>query len=167
MWQIIHSKNYMHCSGFVGVSVLPTSRRVASLAPWWCHQIFSALLAFCAGNSPVTDEFPAERPVTWSFDGFFLICAWINGWVNNREAGDLRCHHAHYDVIVMTGTGVNNTGTNSTTKRTFYNGVSAKIHHVSHYVEVWQSRYVSQYQNLNEDMDAPYTILYSTWTVDK
>ena len=32
---------------------------------------------------------------------FSLICAWIYGWVNNGEAGDLRCHHAHYDVIVM------------------------------------------------------------------
>ena len=32
---------------------------------------------------------------------FALICAWINGWVNNREAGDLRCYRAHYDVIVI------------------------------------------------------------------
>ena len=32
---------------------------------------------------------------------FSLICSWINSWVNNREAGDLRRHHAHYDVIVM------------------------------------------------------------------
>ena len=32
---------------------------------------------------------------------FSLICAWINGWVNNHEAGDLRRHHAPYDVIVM------------------------------------------------------------------
>ena len=32
---------------------------------------------------------------------FSLICARINGWVNNREAGDLRRHRAHYDVIVM------------------------------------------------------------------
>ena len=30
-----------------------------------------------------------------------LVCAWINGWVNNREAGDLRRHRTHYDVIVM------------------------------------------------------------------
>ena len=29
-----------------------------------------------------------------------LICAWINGWVNNREADDLRRHSAHYDVVV-------------------------------------------------------------------
>ena len=32
---------------------------------------------------------------------FPLICAWINGWANNREAGDLRRHRAHYDVTVM------------------------------------------------------------------
>ena len=32
---------------------------------------------------------------------FSLICAWINDWVNNREAGDLRCYRAHHDVIVM------------------------------------------------------------------
>ena len=32
---------------------------------------------------------------------FFSICAWINGWVNNREAGDLRRHRAHYDVTIM------------------------------------------------------------------
>ena len=32
---------------------------------------------------------------------FTLIYAWINDWVNNREAGDLRRQHGHYDVIVM------------------------------------------------------------------
>ena len=43
------------------------------LASWWCHQMetFSVLLAICAGNSPVTGEFPAQRPVTQSFDVFF------------------------------------------------------------------------------------------------
>ena len=34
-------------------------------------ETFSALLAFSAGNSPVTGEFPAQRPVTWGFDAFF------------------------------------------------------------------------------------------------
>ena len=69
---------------------------------WWRHQIetFSALLALCVGNSPVTGEFPSQRPVTGSFGVFF--CVWINDWVNNREAGDLRRHHAHHDVTVMT-----------------------------------------------------------------
>ena len=32
---------------------------------------------------------------------FSLICAWIDGWVNNGEAGDLRRYRAHYDVIEM------------------------------------------------------------------
>ena len=32
---------------------------------------------------------------------FSLICVWINDWVNNREAGDLRRYRGHYDVIVM------------------------------------------------------------------
>ena len=41
--------------------------------PWWLHQMetFAALLALCAGNSPVTGEFHAQRPVTRSFDVFF------------------------------------------------------------------------------------------------
>ena len=40
---------------------------------WWRHQMetFSALLAICAGNSPGTGEFPAQRPVTRSFDVYF------------------------------------------------------------------------------------------------
>ena len=32
---------------------------------------------------------------------FSLTCVWINGWVNNREAGDLRRYHVHCDVVVM------------------------------------------------------------------
>ena len=41
--------------------------------PWWRHQMetFSALLALCAGNSPVTSEFPSQWPVMRSFDVFF------------------------------------------------------------------------------------------------
>ena len=40
---------------------------------WWRHQMetISALLALCVGNSPVTGEFPSQRPVTRSFDVFF------------------------------------------------------------------------------------------------
>ena len=43
---------------------------------WWRHQMetFSALLAMCAGNSPVPGEFPTQRPVTRSFDVFFDLC---------------------------------------------------------------------------------------------
>ena len=70
---------------------------------WWRHQMetFSALLGHLCG------EFTGHRwiPCTEASDaqlwGFSLICAWINGWVNNRGAGDLRRHRAHYDVTVM------------------------------------------------------------------
>ena len=60
----------------------------------------SALLAICAGNSPGPSEFPTQRPVTGAMM-FSLTSAWINGWVNNLEAGDLRRNRAHYDVTVM------------------------------------------------------------------
>ena len=44
--------------------------------PWWRHQMetFCALLAICAGNSPVTGEFPTQRPATRSYDVFFDLC---------------------------------------------------------------------------------------------
>ena len=72
-------------------------------SPWWRYQMetFSALLALCAGihRSPV--NFPHKG--LWHAALMFpLICAWINGWVNNCGGGDLRRHCAHYDVIVMT-----------------------------------------------------------------
>ena len=51
-------------------------------------------------RSPVNS--PHKRQWRGAFM-FSLIWAWLNGWVNNREAGDLRRHHAHYDVIVMWG----------------------------------------------------------------
>ena len=60
---------------------------------------FSALLA------PLCREFPSERQVTRSFDAFFDLR--LNKWSSkNREAGDLRRHRAHYDVIVMDQAGI-------------------------------------------------------------
>ena len=47
---------------------------------------------------------PVNSPHNGQWRGalmFTLICARINGWVNNREAGDLRRHRDHYDVNVM------------------------------------------------------------------
>ena len=46
---------------------------------------------------------PVNSPHKGQWRGalIFFICAWINGWVNNREAGNLGRHRGHYDVIVM------------------------------------------------------------------
>ena len=89
---------------------------VYSSQSWWRHQseTFSALLALCAGNSPV----PVNSPLKGQWRGaliFSYICARINDWVNNREAGDLRRHRGHYDVIVMWNT---RTADDSVTKGT-------------------------------------------------
>ena len=70
--------------------------------PWWRHQmeIFSALLVLGAGNSPSPMNSPHKGQ--WHIALVFsLICARINRWVNNREAGDVRHHRAHCDVNVM------------------------------------------------------------------
>ena len=57
-------------------------------------------------TGPLCGEFTGHRwiPLTKASDTglwCFLWSAWINGWVNNHEAGVLRRHRAHYDVIVM------------------------------------------------------------------
>ena len=64
-------------------------------------ETFSALLAICAGNSPVPGEFPTQRPVTRSFDAYIDLrpnkqlskqsCGW---WFRRR-------YRSHYDVTVM------------------------------------------------------------------
>ena len=75
---------------------------------WWRHQMetFSALLAICAG----IHQSPVNSPHKGQWRGalmFSLICVWINGWVNNREAGELRCYRVHCDITVMTNQFVN------------------------------------------------------------
>ena len=54
---------------------------------WWRHQMetFSALLAICAGNSPVPGEFPTQRPVTRSFDVYFDLRP--NKWLSKQSWG--------------------------------------------------------------------------------
>ena len=63
-------------------------------------ETFSALLAICAEihRGPVNSPHKGQWRGAWVFS---LICTRINGWVNNGEAGDLRHHRAHFDVIVM------------------------------------------------------------------
>ena len=68
---------------------------------WWRHQMetFSALMALCGTRrSPVNFPHKGQRRGALIF---FFSCAWMNDWVNNREACDLRRHRAYYDVIVM------------------------------------------------------------------
>ena len=70
------------------------------------------ILALCIMTSSNGNIFRVTGHLCGEFTGprqwhgalmFALICVWINGWVNNREAGDMRRHRARYDVIVMGG----------------------------------------------------------------
>ena len=56
---------------------------------WWLRAIHRSPV-----NSPYTDQWRGALM-------FSLICAWTNGWVNNQDAGELKCHRTHYDVTVM------------------------------------------------------------------
>ena len=81
---------------YISLYIISTAKAYKMMSS---NENLSASLALCAGNSPDTGEFPAQRPVTRSFDGFFIVPP-KNGWVNNREA-EVRRYRAHYDVIVM------------------------------------------------------------------
>ena len=53
---------------------------------------------------PFVRGIPGEFPHKGQWRGaliFNFICAWTKGWVNNRDAGDLRRNRAHYDVTVI------------------------------------------------------------------
>ena len=72
---------------------------------WW--RCVSTLDIFMMTSSNVS-LFRVTGPVNSSHKGqwrgalmFSLICAWINSWVNNREASDLRRNRARYNVTVM------------------------------------------------------------------
>ena len=70
--QIIRCVKTFHCF------TMPTGYSTDStwqMITWWRHQMetFSALLAICAGNSLATGEFPAQRPMTRSFDVFLEL----------------------------------------------------------------------------------------------
>ena len=84
--------------------ILPIFFRVAhdDVIRWKCYPRY---WPFVLGihRPPVNSLHKGQRHRALMFS---LICAWINGWVNNGEAGDLRHHCAHYDVIVLhTSTG--------------------------------------------------------------
>ena len=84
-------------------------------------ETFSALLAFCVGNSPVTGEFPSQRLVTRSFDVFFDLCLnkrlskeswgwlfetpWRSLWPQCNAAILFRCRVTHCGMVTPFGNG--------------------------------------------------------------
>ena len=83
----------------VGRHILPLHGASHDDVIKWKH--FPRYWPFVQGIHRWPVNSPHKRPVMLMFS---LICAWINGWVNNRGASDLRRHCAHYDVTVMSDT---------------------------------------------------------------
>ena len=87
--------------------LIPSARR-SNWGPWqyklswWRHHMehFPCNCPFVRGihRSPVYSRHKGQWRGALMLS---LICVWINDWVNNCEAGDLRHYRAHYDVIVV------------------------------------------------------------------
>ena len=97
LWEYTSMKNLLECYNLHSTTLTCWSYLVCNETilcqpqcfkySWWRHQMetFSALLAICAGNSPVLGEFPTQRPVTRSFDVFFDLR--LNKWFSKQPWG--------------------------------------------------------------------------------
>ena len=90
-WLLIWTLTYVCYSGFIGNGVFIDDLHDDVIK--WKH--FPRYWPF------VTGKFPSQRPATGNFDLFFDLRLKKNGCINTRDAGDLRRHHVHHDVIVM------------------------------------------------------------------
>ena len=83
-----------------------------SLAKYWAPTEYQSIMMSSNGNIFCVTG-PFVQGIHWSQVNsshkgqwcgalmFSSICGWIHSWVNNRDAGNLRRHGAHYDVTVM------------------------------------------------------------------
>ena len=86
-------------------SVLPISSEATLLE---LRQSYQCMMTSSNGSiflvtGPWWGRSPVNSPHKGQWGGalvFSLICTWINGWVNNGEAGDLRRHRTHYDIAM-------------------------------------------------------------------
>ena len=90
-----------HTTVILSVGDQTTSGNCDSVIQWCQWKHFSCYWPFVQGirRSPVNSPHKGQWRGALMFS---LICAWINSWLNNREAGDLRHNHVHYGIIVMT-----------------------------------------------------------------
>ena len=104
----VRCHNFCYCLLLrtIWISLAPLRSVWISIRWSLCHDIvikwkqFPRYWPFVRGihRSPVNSPHKGQRRGALMFS---LIFVWINSWVNNREAGDLRRHRAHYDAIVM------------------------------------------------------------------
>ena len=98
LWKGLRCPQYMQRSGWQTMAI-PYGLKVFydDVIKWKlfpCYWPFVCVIHRSQVNSPHKGQWRGALM-------FSLICAQINGWINNDEAGDLRRHRAHYNVIVM------------------------------------------------------------------
>ena len=97
-WRLMNGSWLSHCKQ----QLLLFSTASSFSESWWHHHMkhFPHYWPFVRG----IHRSPVNSPQKGQWRGplmFTLICVWINDWVNNREAGDLRRYRAYYDVTLM------------------------------------------------------------------
>ena len=103
-WLKVLRQRHVHCrNSNTGPRISTHERYPVSMMTSSNGNIFR-VTGHCAGihRSPVNSPYKGQWRGALVFS---LICTRINGWVNNREASDLRRHRAHYDVIVRSRPG--------------------------------------------------------------
>ena len=94
----------MECCVYLHAQVSPYALNVDKKLYFIIRKCCFMMISSNENMFRVTGPLCGESPHKGLWRGalmFPLICIRINGWVNNREAGDLRRPHTHYDVIVM------------------------------------------------------------------
>ena len=92
--------HFMYCSGLVLFScgLIPVHLNIMTSSSRNIFRVTGHLCGEFTGHRWIPHT-KASNAELW----FLFICAWINVWVNNSEAVDLRRHRAHYNAIVMNG----------------------------------------------------------------
>ena len=103
--RVLEMKICYHYIAYVILRINPVSASLQSISIYFHDDViiwkqFPRSPALCEGNPPVNTGSPHKGQWRRALK-FPLICACSNGWANNRHAGDLRRHHARYNVTVM------------------------------------------------------------------
>ena len=98
LWNVVMGWNDAACDAVVRADRKSkyTSQKHDDVIKWKhfpCYWLFVRGIHRSPVNSPQRGQWPGVLMV--------CICTWINDWINNRDAGDLRRHRSHNDVTLM------------------------------------------------------------------
>ena len=102
-----NKKNKVHTKAYTNILLEYIATDVCEpllqrgIANWFKHMMTPSNANIFRVTSTLCREFSGHKGQWSGALGFSMLCAWTNDWDNNRDAGDLKGHHAHYDETVM------------------------------------------------------------------